>query len=335
MRRRAFALFLVLLTLFACFAPQASAAPSDWDENNPGALLPTHLYAQTAVLIDAETGDVLFDKDSLVRMYPASTTKIMTLLLAVESDIPLDEEITIPDRGGKRALRQLQGARLRRRAHEFSGPSLRHHAALVQRRRQRHRLSGGRQHRRIRNDDERPRRRDRPARARTLPTPTAITTRRTIPPPTTSPSSRRRPCKTRPSPDRLHPPPTSWRPLKIAGPTTSPTPLRWSTRTARITTRAASASRRATTAAPASASSARSTARAYPSSAWVLDAGRESNEPTKKWEDTRKLFDYGLVQYHPYTLTDLFDASGRNINTVDHPPTPPRTTPRRACWSCG
>ena len=97
MRRRAFALFYVLLTLFACLMPQASAAPSDWDENNPGALLPTHLYAQTAVLIDAETGDVLFDKDSLVRMYPASTTKIMTLLLAVESDIPLDEEITIPD----------------------------------------------------------------------------------------------------------------------------------------------------------------------------------------------------------------------------------------------
>ena len=97
MRRRAAALFALLLTLFACVAPQAYAAPSDWDENNPGALLPTHLYAQTAVLIDAETGDVLFDKDSLVRMYPASTTKIMTLLLAVESDIPLDEEITIPD----------------------------------------------------------------------------------------------------------------------------------------------------------------------------------------------------------------------------------------------
>ena len=97
MRRRAVALFFVLLTLFACVAPQAHAEPSDWDESNPGALLPSHLYAQTAVLIDAETGDVLFDKDSLVRMYPASTTKIMTLLLAVESDIPLDQEITIPD----------------------------------------------------------------------------------------------------------------------------------------------------------------------------------------------------------------------------------------------
>ena len=97
MRRRAVALFFVLLTLFACLAPQAFAAPSDWDENNPGALSPDHLYAQTAVLIDAETGDVLFDKDSLVRMYPASTTKMMTLLLALESDIPLDQEITIPE----------------------------------------------------------------------------------------------------------------------------------------------------------------------------------------------------------------------------------------------
>ena len=97
MRRRAVALFFVLLTLFACLAPQALAAPSDWDENNPGALLPDHLYAQSAVLIDAETGDVLFDKDSLVRMYPASTTKMMTLLLALESDIPLDQEIVIPE----------------------------------------------------------------------------------------------------------------------------------------------------------------------------------------------------------------------------------------------
>ena len=40
---------------------------------------------------------MLFDKDSLVRMYPASTTKMMTLLLALESDIPLDQEIVIPE----------------------------------------------------------------------------------------------------------------------------------------------------------------------------------------------------------------------------------------------
>ena len=48
----------------------------------------------------------------------------------------------------------------------------------------------------------------------------------------------------------------------------------------------------------------------------VLSAGRESNEPTKKWEDTEKLFSYGLAQYQPYSLIDLFDLSGRDINTV-------------------
>ena len=31
---------------------------------------------------------------------------------------------------------------------------------------------------------------------------------------------------------------------------------------------------------------------------------------------TRKLFEYGLAQYQPYLLSDLFEASGRNINTI-------------------
>ena len=98
MRRRALALFILFAALLAAFAPSAFAVtPDDWDEANPGALVEEHLYAQTAVLIDAETGDVLFDKDASVRMYPASTTKIMTVLLALESDIGLDEQITIPD----------------------------------------------------------------------------------------------------------------------------------------------------------------------------------------------------------------------------------------------
>lgn len=97
MRRRAFALLMLLILTLAAFGGTAYAVtPDDWDQSRPGALEEGHLYAQTAVLIDADTGDVLFDKDSLVRMYPASTTKIMTLLLALESDIPLDQEITIP-----------------------------------------------------------------------------------------------------------------------------------------------------------------------------------------------------------------------------------------------
>ena len=118
MRRRAFALFLLLLTLFACFSPQALAvSPEDWDAENPGALLPEHLYAQTAVLIDGETGDVLFDKGSLVRMYPASTTKIMDAFAGRGERHPPGTGSHHPRCGGKCALGQLCGARPCRRAH--------------------------------------------------------------------------------------------------------------------------------------------------------------------------------------------------------------------------
>ncbi|MEG1783132.1 MAG: serine hydrolase, partial [Oscillospiraceae bacterium] len=40
--------------------------------------------SETAVLMDAKTGQILYDKNMNVQMYPASTTKIMTGLLAVE-----------------------------------------------------------------------------------------------------------------------------------------------------------------------------------------------------------------------------------------------------------
>ena len=98
MRHRALALVLILQMLLALLAPAALAAtPDDWDAENPGALESGHLYAQAAVLIDAQTGEVLFEKNATTRLYPASTTKIMTLMLALESDIALDTQITIPE----------------------------------------------------------------------------------------------------------------------------------------------------------------------------------------------------------------------------------------------
>lgn len=44
-----------------------------------------NLYAKSAVLIDAETGRILYGKDAMTPMANASTTKIMTCLLAIES----------------------------------------------------------------------------------------------------------------------------------------------------------------------------------------------------------------------------------------------------------
>ncbi|MCI8598027.1 MAG: D-alanyl-D-alanine carboxypeptidase [Lachnospiraceae bacterium] len=51
------------------------------------------IYAEAAVIMEADTGAILYNKDMDMRNYPASITKIMTALLALE-DCSLDEVIT-------------------------------------------------------------------------------------------------------------------------------------------------------------------------------------------------------------------------------------------------
>lgn len=48
------------------------------------------ITSEAAVLIDADTGAVLYDKGMNECRYPASTTKLMTLLLAIENSSPKD-----------------------------------------------------------------------------------------------------------------------------------------------------------------------------------------------------------------------------------------------------
>lgn len=61
---------------------------------------PPSVSAQQAILIDGKTGEVLFEKNADEKGYPASTTKIMTALVALdvckESGIGIDEEVAIP-----------------------------------------------------------------------------------------------------------------------------------------------------------------------------------------------------------------------------------------------
>jgi len=52
------------------------------------------LVAETAVLINQTTGQVLFDKGANTPMFPASTTKILTAIIIL-TDLPLDEVVTI------------------------------------------------------------------------------------------------------------------------------------------------------------------------------------------------------------------------------------------------
>lgn len=55
------------------------------------------ITATAAVLMDARSGDILYDRDSHLEWPPASTTKIMTALVAIEA-APLDTPILISPR---------------------------------------------------------------------------------------------------------------------------------------------------------------------------------------------------------------------------------------------
>lgn len=83
------AFFLVLTLLFSLTVP-AWADESGEDFT---------ITAESAILVEAGTGEVLFEKDPDARRYPASITKVMTGLLVVEAiergDLSMDDVITL------------------------------------------------------------------------------------------------------------------------------------------------------------------------------------------------------------------------------------------------
>lgn len=64
-------------------APRLPSGVDPYDPEKPEELSPDQLYAKAAILIEASTGEVIMEKNADQRMYPASTTKIMTTLLGI------------------------------------------------------------------------------------------------------------------------------------------------------------------------------------------------------------------------------------------------------------
>ena len=91
--RRFLALFLTLV-LSLCLVPFASATGDD------GPTLPEDpdILAKAALLMDVETGAVVYAKNEHEELYPASLTKIMTALLTLEAidegKLTMDQELT-------------------------------------------------------------------------------------------------------------------------------------------------------------------------------------------------------------------------------------------------
>ncbi len=75
----------------ATLAPTVAAAPTSapvWPADAPG------LYAQSAIMIDARSGEVIFQKNADARRVPASTQKLLTALLITRRG-NLDAPVTI------------------------------------------------------------------------------------------------------------------------------------------------------------------------------------------------------------------------------------------------
>ncbi len=79
--------FVIAASAITCFAEQEPQIP-------PG---PPEVSARNAIIIEQQTGKVLYEKNCRERAYPASITKIMTALLAIESGDP-DKKMIIPEK---------------------------------------------------------------------------------------------------------------------------------------------------------------------------------------------------------------------------------------------
>ena len=92
MKKFKFIIAIIFVLLFSPLSPEASAL------EDPA------VGANAVILLETETGDVIYSKNPDDRAYPASLTKIMTVLLAVEAcesgQVTLYDEVTASENIG-------------------------------------------------------------------------------------------------------------------------------------------------------------------------------------------------------------------------------------------
>ena len=77
-------LLLIIITIFSILIFQHPSYAQSFD---------SELYSEAAILIDSNTGKILASKNANEKMYPASTTKILTAILALEN-LQLSDKLT-------------------------------------------------------------------------------------------------------------------------------------------------------------------------------------------------------------------------------------------------
>ncbi len=86
---------LLVLTLCVTFLPVTALAddPAPSPSVSDGWPEPPELTSEAAIVMEASTGSILYNKNAYESYYPASTTKLMTSLLAIEQ-CPLSDIVT-------------------------------------------------------------------------------------------------------------------------------------------------------------------------------------------------------------------------------------------------
>lgn len=104
-KKRRTAAIAVALILFMC----CSLVTADAGEGVAAGKL--KVDAKSAVLIDADTGKVLYEQNSHDKLPPASVTKVMTMLLSMEAiesgQISMGDRVTISDRAASMGGSQM------------------------------------------------------------------------------------------------------------------------------------------------------------------------------------------------------------------------------------
>lgn len=73
-----FVLFISLSSFVSADDTQSTTAENENDKNS------TEIYSNDAVLMDSQSNAILYEKNAHTKVYPASTTKILTAIIAIE-----------------------------------------------------------------------------------------------------------------------------------------------------------------------------------------------------------------------------------------------------------
>lgn len=101
--KRLAAIFMALLMILTITIPVQATEMETTTEHPKTTEYPNEpsrepdLVANAAIVMDVQSGKILYEKNAYERKYPASITKIMTTLLAIENNVNYDETISMTE----------------------------------------------------------------------------------------------------------------------------------------------------------------------------------------------------------------------------------------------